>query len=603
MKISKIIFTTLAFGLGIAGYAQNQSVYMGGDTELITLPNGAIINKKAPELAAQTWVTEPEIVSVTDGVWSIEGYSFVNFGVIEGQTGLIVYDAGDDNVDGRRFLEAVREISNKPVHTLIYSHSHYVWGGRAMLDGNEDYTVIGHPMINQNILESGGLGASVPELAPVLTGRTYEQFNIYLPEEGEDAPLAKSPIGSQDKEFVPVTRPVENGEILVVDGVKMQFFTNYHSDTDDCLMVYLPEKDVVLNNIYWPTYPNLYTLRGSVYRNPVPWLEGLRKIRDLQPEHLISTHISAVNGKEKVMEAVTNYHDGMAYVYDQTLRRILLGESPDEMRHTIQLPEHLADWPANQLTYGELSYYPPNIYNYALGWFDGNAANINPIHPAIEAQKIVEGFGGKAKVLDAIIQAMENEEYAWATQLSDYLYKVYPNNHEVRQLKADALRKMGQLTIASIPRSWYLSQARALENKVDILHAVMPAKEQILGTKPGTYVNMMRVRINPEKSVNTDKVIVFEFTDVTGDSAFGLHVRRGVAEYIDNPEKYYKKEDVTVRLPRTLFAQYYIGEIPLTELLENKEVTFTGLKADAREIMFQFDEYNAASPGLKYKIK
>jgi alkyl sulfatase BDS1-like metallo-beta-lactamase superfamily hydrolase len=575
---------------------------MGGDAALITLPNGAIINKKAPELTSQTWVTEPEIVNVADGVWSIEGYSFVNFGVIEGETGLIVYDAGDDNVDGRRFLEAVREVSNKPVHTLIYSHSHYVWGGRVMLDGIEDYTVIGHPMINQNILESGGLGASVPELAPVLTGRAYEQFNIYLPEEGEDAPLAKSPIGSQDKEFVPVTRPVENEEILVVDGVKMQFFTNYHSDTDDCLMVYLPEKDVVLNNIYWPTYPNLYTLRGSVYRNPVPWLEGLRKIRDLQPEHLISTHISAVNGKEKVMEAVTNYHDGIAYVYDQTLRRILLGESPDEMRHTIQLPKHLANWPANQLTYGELSYYPPNIYNYGLGWFDGNAANINPVHPAFEAQKIVEGFGGKAKVMDAINQAMENEEYAWATQLSDYLHKVYPTNQEVRQIKADALRIMGQLTIASIPRSWYLSQARALENKVNILHAVMPSGEQILESEPGTYINMLRIRINPEKSANTDKVIVFEFTDVKDDTACGLHIRQGVAEYIDNPEKYYKEDDVTIILPRTLFAQYYIGEIPLTKLLENEEVTFMGIEAEALKILGQFDQYDAASPRLKYNI-
>ena len=37
---------------------------------------------------------------------------------------------------------------------------------------------------------------------------------------------------------------------------------------------------------------------------------------------------------------------------------------------------------------------------------------------------------------------MTLEEYAWVTQLTDYLYKVYPNDQEVRQLKADALRKI-----------------------------------------------------------------------------------------------------------------------------------------------------------------
>ena len=66
LKISKSIFSVLVMGLCLVSYGQNQSVYIGGDAELITLPNGAIINKKAPELAAQTWVTEPEIVNVAE---------------------------------------------------------------------------------------------------------------------------------------------------------------------------------------------------------------------------------------------------------------------------------------------------------------------------------------------------------------------------------------------------------------------------------------------------------------------------------------------------------------------------------------------------------
>jgi len=86
-------------------------------------------------------------------------------------------------------------------------------------------------------------------------------------------------------------------------------------------------------------------------------MAGLRKIRDLAPEHLVNTHTFAVNGKENVAEAITNYHDGLAFVCDQTIRRILLGETPEALRRSIELPEHLANWPTNQMTYGELSYY------------------------------------------------------------------------------------------------------------------------------------------------------------------------------------------------------------------------------------------------------
>ena len=601
MKTLKlIVLTALALFMSNIAVSQEQNPYMGGEVEMTELPNGGIINQEAPELSNKTWSHEPKIVKLAEGVWSIEGFAHVNCAVIEGETSLIVYDSGGDNADGQKFLDAIRQVSDKPIKTVIYSHAHYVWGTRPMLEGAEDYMVIGHQNLNKNILESGGLGSSIPELAPVLMARAYEQFDVYNPNEGPDAPLASSPIGSLDKEFVTVTHPVSNGQEMVVDGVKMQFFTDYHSDTDDCLFVYFPDKGLVVNNLYWPMFGNLYTLRGSLYRDPLPWMEGLRLIRNLQPEHLISTHTHSISGKENVNEAISNYHDGLAFLYDQTLRRILLGETPDEMRHSIQLPEHLASWPNNQLTYGELSYYPPNIYNYALGWFDGNTTNLNKVHPNTEAQKMVEGFGGKDRMITEIKKAMSAKEFTWATQLTDYLYKVYPNDQEVRQLKADALRKMGQLTIGSIPRSWYLSQARALENKVTIRHMILPSKEEVLNTEPGTNVNLMRVRINPELSENTNKVIVFEFTDLEDDNKFGLHIRKGVAEYLSDPENYYQEQAVTIKLPRSLFAAYYIGETSLQELIDSNLVEIEGSKKDAFELLMNFDQIDPSNMNLKF---
>jgi len=599
--MKSILLITLLLLICNGAISQEQNIYMGGQVELTEMPNGGIINSKAPESIIKTMPHEPNIIHISDGIWSIEGYAHVNCAVIEGDTGLIVYDSGNDNVDGQKFLDVIKQLSDKPVKTIIYSHAHYVWGSKVLLDGSDDYTIIGHPKLNQNILESGGFGGNIPELAPVFTSRSYEQFDVYTPDEGPDAPLGSSPLGTNEKEFVPVTLPVNNKEILTIDGVKMQFFTDYHSDTDDCLTVYFPEKDLVINNLYWPVYPNLYSLRGSVYRDPLPLIEGLRIIRDIEPEHLLSTHTYSVSGKENVNEAISNYHDGLAFLYDQTLRRILLGETPNEMRHSIHLPQHLDKWPNNQRTYGELSYYSANIYYNAMGWFDGDATNINPISSDLEAKKIVEGFGGRGKVIENIYEAMSSEEFAWATQLSDYLFKVYPNDQKVRQLKADALRIMGQRTMASIPRSWYLSQARSLENKVDIPVVVMPTKDQVLISEPGNYVDMLRVRINPELSVNTNKLLVVEFTDVDKNSRFGLHIRKGVVEYVSNLEHYYKEIDFTIKLPRSLFATYFIGEIDLQELVDNNLVEIVvGNKKGITELLMRFDQINSSETRFKF---
>jgi hypothetical protein len=40
--------------------------------------------------------------------------------------------------------------------------------------------------------------------------------------------------------------------------------------------------------------------------------------------------------------------------------------------------------------------------------------------------------------------------YAWAAQLVNHVYLIDPQDEEVRKLKADALRKLGQLSFGSI---------------------------------------------------------------------------------------------------------------------------------------------------------
>jgi alkyl sulfatase BDS1-like metallo-beta-lactamase superfamily hydrolase len=188
------------------------------------------------------------------------------------------------------------------------------------------------------------------------------------------------------------------------------------------------------------------------------------------------------------------------YLYDQTIRGILLGKTPDELRYWVQLPKDLAEQPNNQMSYGEFSYYPPYIYQYAIGWFGRDSENLNRIAPGDQARKIVKGFGGADAVKAELSKTIKNKEYAWSAELAGYLVKAAPGDAQARQLLADALRQMGYNTEASIPRSWYLTRALALEGKLQIPVAMFTGPDSVLQSAPDTYVNQYRVRLDPKVS-------------------------------------------------------------------------------------------------------
>lgn len=238
----------------LAGYAAR---YMGSHATFSAAPNGAVIYDKALEAVKSVGYAEKTVEKITDGVWVIGGYSLVN--CIVAPEGLIVYDTGDNAEEGKHFREVIEEkISKRPIKAIIYSHSHYALGGGALVDDPKSVMVIGHPKLNETVktnLEGGGAPSAVPELGPALTGRAVVQFNGFLPDKGKDATPAGR-ILLKPAAFLPVTHPAQDGETIVVAGLKMQFFTKYISD-DYSVTAFIPG--------------------GGVSRSPdlARWIEGV----------------------------------------------------------------------------------------------------------------------------------------------------------------------------------------------------------------------------------------------------------------------------------------------------------------------------------------
>jgi len=580
------------------GFAKESSAapssrYMGGPAELVTAPNGAIVNKEVlDQLPKTAWTEGPEIENPVEGVYVLGGYLISACIVVEAEDGLIVFDTGDTREDGERLLKAIRTFSKKPVKAIVYGHSHYAFGAGVMAEGNKDILVIGHPDLNDLVrrnLSSGGAPAYFPEVSPYVTARALQQFNYYLPDKGPDAWYSATNLNVGEVAFLPVNRAPKDGEEFEVLGIRMQFFTQYGTDDKTHTTVWLPDRKICIQNALWSTPPNMYSIRGDMFRDAREWAALVKLVRDLEPEALIGYGHRPIVGKDRIRSTLNAYLDGIAFTLDQTLRGILGGYGPEDLRYMVKMPEYLEEDPHNFQSYGELSFQTPAIYYYTIGWYDGDAATIFRPSPQEEAERIVKLIGGRDRVLEEAQKAFDKKEYAWSAQLVNYLYKLNPQDKDVRLFKAKALRKLAYLSTGANARSHLLTQALALEGKV-VVPRLIPPQPQAIAANPEATVNYFRVRLDPKKSGGTDKVLLFDFQ---GDHrTVGLHIRRAVAEYLGDPDEHYKPADVIMSLSGETWVKLYLSQATVQDLVKSKEIEMRlGTAEEAEQLIDLFDKY------------
>jgi linear primary-alkylsulfatase len=131
---------------------------------------------------------------------------------------------------------------------------------------------------------------------------------------------------------------------------------------------------------------------------------------------------------------------------------------------------------------------------------------------------------------------------------------------------------------------------------------VAPTVEQIKASEPGTFVNYHRVRIDPIKAQNTDAMIRFEFTDGSNKPVV-LHVRRGVVEYIEDPDRYFRKPDFTIASTRETWAKLCLSEATVQQLVANGQAKVTGRTVACDRVLDLFDKLDPVKNTLVPRIQ
>ena len=553
------------------------SIYMGAPVAVATGPHGEIANAAFSAYGRQF---ERKVHAVTPGVWCHVGACLGNSTMIEGKSGMIVVDTGDCIEQARAQQDDFRQVSDKPLSTLIYSHSHYIFGSRAWVAPEQEgrVAVWAHPDLMTNMQRTVG------DLSPFIVRRASIQFGLYLPSEGPDAMSHQGlgPFFYQLDKYRPTTgfvRPTQtttDGQQVEIDGVQFQFFHTW-GDTDDTLLIWLPETRTVINNIAWPAMFNIYTLRGETFRNPIELLRGLDKILEFEPEHLVGVHGVPLSGREVIRAAVTEYRDTIQFIYDQTIRGINAGLSPDELVQFVQLPASLTNGRLTGQFYGELPFHVRQVYAGMVGWFGNDTVELHRPTPQQQAERTIALAGGADKVAEATREAMAQREFAWAAQLATWLLQGGHDTPANRQLKADALRAMGRATTAANTRSWYLTQARELEGATD---TTVPAirfvnANMVRQMPPMTYVNGLRFLLAPDLSAQGERTIHLHFS--APEAAFVLRLRNGVVRVARSTgADGAAAPDCTVRMAFDAWSRLVGREATARSVLDAGEVQLAG---------------------------
>ena len=504
-------------------------------------------------LAARSADYSPRVEAITDKVWIAIGYGLANSILIEGDDGLIVIDTMETLDPGRTVARAFRELSDKPLKAIIYTHNHadHVFGAQAYLDelahAGQAVEVIAHAAT------AALVHRLVSEFRPIVTARSLRMFGSAL----DDAGFVNNGIGPRlaieaDSQFgfVEPTRVFDQRLTLNVAGVTLELL-HAPGETDDQLFVWLPEQGVLCpgDNIY-QAFPNLYTIRGTPFRSLKQWAASIDAMRALPVRHLLPSHTLPLAGEQAIHEVLTDYRDAIRYVRDQSIRWINAGLTPDEIVERLQLPPHLAASPWLQEHYGSVRWSARAVFAGNLGWFDGNPATLDPLPPRMQAEKIAGLAGGVDALRTRLVAARDAQEWQWALQLSDHLLRLHPKDDAARQIRIQALIALGEASSNPNARHYYLMSARELRDGLRLAPLQQGSESTLRSLPMVTILEALSVNLRAEEVLDSVQRVGFSFPDIGED--WTLTVRRGVTELQPGLDK---NLDIHAQVDSLIFKQ------------------------------------------------
>ena len=402
------------------------------------------------------------IIEVAEGVYTGVGFGVSPSSMIVGETGIVIVDTQIDVPAARGALAAFREITDLPVAAIVLTHGHADHtGGVSVFAAGGTPEIWAGPDFGHETRWGTDAGLTVQRL------RGARQAGFLLPpgqriNNGVARAYRPELRGPASRPGVTPTHFVTEPRRRVnVAGVRLELVAA-PGETSDQLFVWYPDREVLFaGDNFYKSWPNLYAIRGTGYRDVRAWTATLDAMLAENPAHLVGGHTRPVLGRERVREVLTSYRDAIRSVFEQTIAGMNRGLTPDQLVEVVKVPPELAELDYLRPYYGNPTWAVRSIFSGYLGWFDGNPTSLFPLSPAEEAARVAELAGG-AEVLRERAAAALATDPQWTAELCDRLLALDPQDADAMELKADALEALARPLLTATGRNYYLTVAMQL---------------------------------------------------------------------------------------------------------------------------------------------
>ncbi len=545
------------------------------------------------------------LFKVIEGIYQVRGFDISNVTFIEGETGWIVVDPLLSQETAAAALGLVnRELGKKPVKAIIYTHSHadHFGGVRGIVDEKDVdagkiqiYAPKGfmEEVVSENIL----VGNSMSRRASYMYGNLLEKSPV-----GDVGAGLGMTISTGLITLIPPTHTIDDGvETVTIDGVELIFQNTPGAEAPAEMLFYIPKfKALCAAENINGTMHNVYTLRGAKVRDALKWSKYINETIQLfgnRTDVIFGSHHWPRWGKESSLNYLKKQRDLYRYIHDQTVRLINHGHTAREIAEQIRLPDSLdkAFW--NRGYYGTLKHNSRAVYQFYLGWYDANPANLDRLPPEEVAHRYVDAIGGMDRLMQVADLAYREGDYRWAAELLSHAVFAQPESGSAKELLANSFEQLGYQSESGPWRNFYLSGAKELRLGVAKSAAVNTVTADMIGAMSlESLFDLIAIRLNPELSEGQIFTINFVFTD--SDLKATLALENSVLNHSIGVHS--SEQDLLLVLSSSIFKQIVLGLSDINDSVEKGEVERQGdvsVLANLFSMLDKFDtKFNIVTP-------
>ncbi len=555
------------------------------------------------------------LFEVTEGVYQIRGFDLATMSIIKGQKGWIIVDPLTSKETAAKAFQFVQKhLGKRPVTAILFTHSHidHFGGVQGILDN-----LSGNQTEQPRIIAPDGFveeATSENIIAGLAMGRRSEYMygnHLKRDERGHvDAGLGKSPAIGELGFAVPTDIVDETTDSLMIDGIEFNFQIVSNAEAPSGLVFYLPQfKAFCGGELVSRTMHNLYTLRGAKVRDALIWSHFIEQARLEfgQADVLFFSHHWPLWGQDKINDFMEKQRDTYKFIHDQTVRLLNHGYTPNEIADQLSLPPSLMEDFHNQGYYGTIQHNSKAVYQFYMGWYQGNPAKLHPLPEPELAIRYIEMMGGVNAVVTKATEAFESAStdsyqeatrtYRWLAELLNHAVFAEPTNTGAKALLAKIYDQLGYQAESAPWRNVYLTAAYELRHGTPE-ETITPAemKDILLSTPLDSLLGSMAVTLNADKAEGVELDLKIHFTDKK--ETYLLSLKNAVLRHALVSKE--TPSDITLSITMELLIDIIVGHASIREVVFGDDLSVEGSTVDLMRFINMLDQpsgmFNIVTP-------